>query len=910
MRQPPLTEAQRAVVAHDYGPALVFAVAGAGKTTAMVHRIERLVREAIFAPDQILATSFGKGNERDIHHSLRRWPHCRAVNVHTLHAVGRQIIALAQGYGHLMRWRLDNGGDADSAQSLLNATIDEARRRNVSFRLELDGPDRRDFLSYVDACKGNLRYADLEAVRLPPDALAVARQAPAPAGALSWYLDLYRLFEEVRRQRRAITFSDMLMTGWEALIRFPEVLEAVQARFRCVLVDEYQDINLAQSELLDLITAPERNYMAIGDDDQTIYEWRGASPRFILNFAERYQARRYLIADNFRCPAAPLVLANNVIAHNKQRAPKRLELSRGFQGQTSVHRHKDQAQMADHIVDRIRAHCRSGGALNDVAVLVRLNAQTPYIEQALIAADLAYRVSLPFYNRSEIQTMIHYVRLAWVERALQEGQKLTGPQKQSLADAWYTVYNRPKRYLSRDLRDLVLNAVIREGVAPTRALFMAAPRAPHEGVMERIEQLADDIAWLASRLDGPAYDALWRLDLRLDYRQFLRESSGFPQTGEGRAASVAAFTEYSRSRGSLLAFMGHIRELAAQKSGRAREGDAVTLSTIHGAKGLEWPVVFIAGCNQEMMPFQGSAAENMEEERRLFYVALTRSRRDLSLHYVKTEPPSQFLREAAARSVLPLVEATAATLEQDPATWEADDALVVASAVSNLHLERYFRRWWPASAERQQAVAQTMQRFFSAVAAKSEKQTEPVWELLGLHYGDGALWREIAPHVPEGADEFPGLEALLRQRSSGALSVAEETDASREPGAITPGMWVYSNAGWAQIKRIISRGGVVMEQSAEDASLRAIHAILRPDEDATMIEIDLVTRRIHFPWIKSLYTCTKCQSFSTPDSTLISRGHNRAAHGGVGARFRKERDTVRPLRQILYREGPPPNPLA
>ena len=911
MQQPPqLTDAQRAVVAHDHGPALVFAVAGAGKTTAMVHRIERLVRERIFVPDQMLATSFGKGNEEDIRRSLSRWPHCRLVNVHTLHAVGRQIIVLARRHAYLRRWRLD--GNADGVHSLLNATIAEAWRRNVPYRLELDGLDRRDFLSYVDACKGNLRYANLAAADLPPQALAVARQAPAPGGALTWYLDLYRLFEEVRYQRQAITFSDMLLTGWEALTRYPEVLEAVQGRFRCVLVDEYQDINLAQSEMLDLITQPDRHYMAIGDDDQTIYEWRGASPRFILNFAERYQARRYLIADNFRCPAGPLVLANNVIAHNQERAPKRLQLSRGFRGETTVLRHKDQAQMADHIVRRIRSVQSSGGTLNDIAVLVRLNAQTPYIEQALIAAGLPYRVSLPFYNRSEIQTLIHYVRLAWVEREMQEGKQLTTNQKQWFVDAWYNVYNRPKRYLSRELRDLVLSGVIRKGVPPTRALqFMAAPRAPHDGIMESIEQLADDIAWLAARLGGPAYDALWRLDLRLEYREFLRESSGFPQTGEGRAASVAAFTDYARDRGNLLAFMGHIRELAAQKIGRKEEGDAVTLSTIHGAKGLEWSVVFIAGCNQEMMPFQGSAAENMEEERRLFYVALTRTKRDLSLHYVKTEPPSQFLREAKVRQALPVVEAAAAALARDPAAWEADDALAVARAVSDLHLERYFGRWWDASPEHKQAVAQTMQRFFSAVAAESRSRDISVWELLGLRAQDRDIWQELALSTEPDVDDFPRLETLLTQlseRDAGARSGAEEAITNREPQTVTPGMWVHSDAGWGRIERIIGRDGVVLERSAK-GPIRYLYVTLRPSEDATPAEIDPVAGRIRFPQNNVLYTCTKCHAFSAPDSKVISKGHNRAAHGGVGARFRQEQKPERPLRQIFYRAGAPPDPL-
>ena len=404
-----LTEAQQAVVAHNHGPALVFAVAGAGKTTAMVRRVERLVREGVFPASQILATSFGKGNELDLRLKLAQWSHCRAVQVRTLHALGRRIILQAQQAGHWPEVRLnDNDNDSyDRDQRLLTIAIHEARQRMEPYAPELEGIDRQDFLSYVAACKGNLLYADLQRAALPAQAMMVAGEADAPSAVLDWYLDLYRLYEAVRLERGIVTFADMLLTGWETLVRFPDVRQAVQAQYQCVLVDEYQDINLAQSQILDQISAPHHNYMAIGDDDQTIYEWRGANPHFILDFAARYKARKYVIDDNFRCLAAPLVLANQVIAHNRQRAPKRLQLTRGFGGETLVEVHRDASIMAHEIVSKIHALHKKGWQWQDMAVLVRLNAQTPYIEQGLIAAEIPFRVSNPFYNRYEIRTLIY-----------------------------------------------------------------------------------------------------------------------------------------------------------------------------------------------------------------------------------------------------------------------------------------------------------------------------------------------------------------------------------------------------------------------------------------------------------------------------------------------------------------------
>lgn len=765
----PLTAAQQAVVAHDDGPALVFAVAGAGKTTAMVHRIERLVREGVFPAAQILATSFGKGNERDLRRQLDHWPHCRAVNVRTLHALGRSIIAEAQRAGHWAQLRLNHNGDEsyDLDQRLLTIAIHEARQRQESFAPELEAIDRHDFLSYVAACKGNLLYADLQQAALPPPALGVAGEAEAPNVALDWYLDLYRLYEAVRLQRGIVTFADMLLTGWETLLRFPDVRQTVQGRYQCVLVDEFQDINLAQSEILHQVTAPHRNYMAIGDDDQTIYEWRGADPYFILDFTSRYKAREYIIDDNFRCPAAPLVLANRVITHNRRRAPKRLQLTRGFDGETKVEVNRDAATMARAIVGKIRSLQADGLQWQDMAVLVRLNAQTPYIEQGLIAAEIPFRVSSPFYKRYEIRTLVYYVRLAWVERAVSGGRKLTAAQKSWFAEAWQAVYNRPKRYLSRQIHDLVNQAVLKRDASPVQALHLAVPQAPHDGVATNLQLLADDLAWLAESLDDDAAGALRELEMRLDFKTYLYESSGFPQTGEGRAAGVDALVDYARGKGTVLEFVQHLRQLARHKIGRDRRqaADAVVLSTIHGAKGLEWPAVFVAQCNQETMPFNGEHTENLEEERRLFYVALTRSSRHLYLHAVKSQPLSPFLGESGWRRVLPDLKETQKVLTRDPQSWQAEEALAVVRCVARYRLERYFDGWWSISSERRHAVASTLQRFLAAVAAQD------AWQALDLSPAAADLWRELAPGGKDiEGSTFPGLAPLLAKRGSKVTS--------------------------------------------------------------------------------------------------------------------------------------------
>ncbi len=895
-----LTDQQHAVVDHPLGPALVFAVAGAGKTTAMVHRIERLVREGVFAPERILATSFGAANVNDLKRALRTWPHCRTVDTRTLHSLGYDLVrrAIERGYVRLKP-------DTVEADHVLNLMLIEARRQAVAFVRELDGFDRRDLLDYISGCKGTLAYADLAQANLPAPALKLATQAEAPAGKLDWYLAAYRLFEQVRLQRGWLTFDDMLLTGWSVLVTHADLLAEAQARYACVLVDEFQDVNLAQSEILDLITQPHRNYMAIGDDDQTIYEWRNASPQFILDFPRRYQARTYLISDNFRCPAAPLMLANTLIAHNKQRQPKRLSLTRGFDGEASVFMFESVAQQARHIVDRIVALHQSGTPLNDFAVLVRLNAQTPYLEQQLIARGLPYRVSQPFYARAEIITLINYCRLAWGEQHIRSGQLFTQSQLQQFNDAWADVCNRPKRYITRELREQISGGVRALQQPLSRVLQQAAFSVERESLSEDLEELAEVIEWLSTQLDQPAQAVLRELDLRLDYQAFLRENSGFPQTGEGRALSVAAFIDYAHERGSVLDFLQHIRQLANQKIGQAASDgqDAVTLSTIHQAKGLEWPSVFVPDCNQGTLPFKSERDTNLEEERRLFYVAVTRTKRQLTISAIKSAEPSQFLRETDYASTLNAARFSHQLLAREPHTWQAAEVAAFLRHIADYHLERYFQTWWTAALDRQQAIAHTVQRLYLAA------HQHHVLSRLNLTADQLALWQAIAP-LPEGdtPSDFPGLDQF--RAPPPARRSPSRSSTHDEPKHIRAGMWLQSDVGWGRIERIVSTAGEVLTTIAPAQTEAHLLVTLRPHGEAESIFIDLTTKRIVFTEETTWFECTRCHRFISRDLNRVLNRHTRTAHDGIGARYRQVETMEWSLTTITYRAQSPENEWA
>ncbi len=737
-----LTEQQQAIVAHNHGPALVFAVAGAGKTTAMVHRIERLVREGIFAPEQLLATSFNKVANGEIEAKLRAWPHCRGVQVRTLHALGYLIVRHAAQSGGLPGFKAEQAKDEMQGleRQLLWKTLALAREQKVRFASQLGTLDQDDFLTYVGACKGNLRYADLALANLPASlksgARPVAQQAVAP-NELKWYLDLYKLYEQVRAGEGWITFDDMLMTGWELLVRQPAILEHFRSQFRCVLVDEFQDINLAQAELLDLLTYPHRNYMAIGDDDQTIYEWRGASPRFILDFEKRYKAGVYMMTDNFRCQAGQVALANRVIAHNRLRKSKQMRLTQGFEGTTQIHIEASLEQMGQSVARELAVHLQAGRSLRELAILVRIYAQTPPLEQALIAAQIPYEIvgGEPFYQRAELLHLLDYCHLGRLEQALTGG---TAPGRELLAQAkqaWQNVYNRPTRYLSRVLADRIATFVFGQGLPFSRALKAARNDLP-ERMVEQVDQLGDHLHWLAGALKkGQAANALLSdLDERLGYMAWLKASSGFPETGAAKAANVAALISYAQGKGTVEQLLAHLQQLA-QQAPRVKE-EAVTITTIFRAKGLEWPVVFVPNCNQGIIPHERNAS--VEEERRLLYVAITRARYTLHLHWLGNQPPSQFLLEAEWRKTLDAVAAIQRALSRDPSTWQAEEMLGLAVEAQRLQLDEYFRSWWNVPAEQKAKIANRVTRVLATIHQRN------LGKRLGVAGNAGAIWQALA----------------------------------------------------------------------------------------------------------------------------------------------------------------------
>jgi DNA helicase-2/ATP-dependent DNA helicase PcrA len=701
-----LTPEQRAIIEHGTGPALVFAVAGSGKTTTVAYRIDRLVRSAVFEPKKILATSFNKAAVGEIQKKLDQvnFGLAKRVTAKSLHALGYSVVQEAINQEYLL-----NAEFKEDALEVLSETV-KAARQTPSLKQLLDNIDREDFMAYLSDCKGNLRYADLQKAELPPQALKVATQASAPAN-LPWYLDLYRRFEAVRASRRWITYDDMLMSGWECLVRYPDLLRDFRNRYQCVIVDEFQDINLAQSEMVHEIVCEHLNYMAVGDDDQTIYEWRGASPRFILDFAKRYSAKKFIISDNFRSPISPVVLAAEVIRHNKNREPKHLSPTKGFTGKVLSHGCADSTQIATDMVNEI-CHLEDGDVnLKDMVILVRTFSQTTAFEPVLVARKIPYVIvgNLPFYRRREIVALINYLRLAVLEATLTRGEGLSSEAAMDLRAWWGSVYNYPTRYLSREAADHVRKRVVTEGVSLTRAALLASEEHAFQRFSDPLLQLSALIETIAKQLDEPAVNVLRELDRRLGYQEFLRSNSAFQESANAKVEGVKAFFRYAEDKGNVRQLLAEMEKLSSGAIEEGQEDPDLTgklrVTTIYRAKGGQWKHVFVPNCDDGTILL--ATSDNIEEERRLLYVALTRPLENVHVFWTKPHP-SAFLREADLDTVLhDLEHFEKVTRSADSYHPEADVAHQVAKRFS---LRRYLERWWSGDKSLAASIMKGMER--------------------------------------------------------------------------------------------------------------------------------------------------------------------------------------------------------
>ncbi len=663
---PPQLEAVR----HGDGPLLVLAGAGSGKTRVLTYRIADLIRARGVSPGQILAVTFtnkAAGEMRDRLAALLGPALARSLWIGTFHAVCSRILRRSGApIGVPPRFVIY---DEDDQRTLMREIL-----RNLDM-------DERQFPP--SAMLAEISRAKNELV----DHVAFASRAETFREEVIGRL--YAAYERRLAECRALDFDDLLGRAVQLFREHPPTLAEYQARFRHILVDEYQDTNHTQFVLVSLLARRHRNLCVVGDDDQAIYRWRGADVRNILEFERDYpEARVIALEQNYRSTKRILAAASAVIQHNPHRHAKTLWTDNPEGDAVALYEAFDGYDEARYVGEQIRARIAAGGRAGEVAILYRTNAQSRQFEEMFLRLGIPYQIvgGLRFYERAEIKDILAYLRLA-----------------QNPADeaSLRRVLNVPRRGIGDGTLRRLEAWAGGEGLTLWDALRRAGDAGVGPQVRRGIEEFVGIVDALAASASGhTAREVLERaLDLT-GYRRML-EAEGTDEAFDrlenlDELAAVAQEVEAMSGEGTLEAFLTHL-SLQTDIDTWEERADRVTLMTLHSAKGLEFPVVVLAGLEEGLFPHARALEQdaNLEEERRLCYVGMTRARSRLLLTYARQRTtygmsrpslPSRFLAEIPPEQLV-----RAATPRTPTGDWpEEEDRPVPVVAVGDVVRHKTF----------------------------------------------------------------------------------------------------------------------------------------------------------------------------------------------------------------------------
>ena len=645
---------QREAVLCTEGPLLVLAGAGSGKTRVLTHRIAHLVEDLNVAPWQIMAITFTNKAAAEMRERLQSLigGGARGMWVSTFHSMCVRILRTdCERVGFAKGFTIYD--DSDSKR-LVEQIMDELNIDKKRYPI----PALRNRISQA---KNDLQVAEVFAEKTSDQVGQVAAR-------------VYTRLQERLRQLNAFDFDDLLLYTWLLLKNHPDVLAAYQNRFRYLMVDEYQDTNHAQYVLTQLLAAAHKNIMVVGDDDQSIYSWRGADLRNILDFEKDYpEARVVKLEENYRSMGNILAAANAVIANNLTRKPKKLFTSKPAGDKISVYSATDERDEGRWIASEIEHQHGEGMSYNQIAVFYRTNAQSRMLEDMLMRAGVPYKLigGTRFFDRAEIRDVMAYLNL------------VVNPANDVAA---HRVINVPKRgigkttveyidYVAREtgitflqaaelcIADDQIRSATRKAIAEFVALIHEAQG--YAGDLRKVVEAIVDKAGLIRALEAEnSDDAAGRIEniqelfgVVDEYAQTHDDADALfePPTAEDAPEADDEPPVRTFQANSLPDFVEWVT-LRTDMDTVAEDGEAITMMTIHAAKGLEFDCVFVAGMEESLFPHGNSSqdSQGLEEERRLAYVAITRARKKLYLTNAFTRqifgqssanPPSRFIGE-------------------------------------------------------------------------------------------------------------------------------------------------------------------------------------------------------------------------------------------------------------------------
>ena len=649
-----LNDPQREAVLTTEGPLLVLAGAGSGKTRVLTYRIAHLIDDLGAEPWQILAITFTNKAATEMRERLMALvgPRSRGMWVSTFHAMCVRILRT----------------DAERIGFTRSFTIydtDDQKRLYKEVMAELDIDPKR---FPVNALMNRISQAKNELV-VPAE---FEKQAMDPVGKVA--ARVYTRLQERLKAANAFDFDDLLVYAYLLLKNHPDVLSAYQQRFRYIMVDEYQDTNHAQYEITRLLAAGHQNLMVVGDDDQSIYSWRGADIRNILEFEGDYPAAATVkLEQNYRSVGNILAAANAVIANNRQRKEKRLFTAAGDGDKISVYLASDERDEGRWIAGEIEKRRGEGVSYNNMAVFYRTNAQSRMLEDMLLRAGVPYRIvgGTRFFDRAEIRDVMAYLTLVVNPADDIAAKRVINVPKRGIGKATIERIDQFGRELNMPFLAAAELSIVDEDIRPAtrRAVgeFVQVLKngASYEGDLRKvIERIIDDAGLIEALQNEGTDEARGRVE---NIQEFLGVVDEFMETHDVEDADFAAPTAGGDPaaepvrvlRGDSLAdFIEWVR-LRTDLDTVTEDGQAVTLMTVHSSKGLEFDCVWVAGMEETLFPHMNSVgdAAAVEEERRLAYVAITRARKKLYLTCAQqrqifgqtsSNPTSRFIQEIPA----------------------------------------------------------------------------------------------------------------------------------------------------------------------------------------------------------------------------------------------------------------------
>ena len=612
-----LNEQQKKAVLYNEGPLLVLAGAGSGKTKVLTTKIAYLIEEKEIEPYHILAITFTNKAAKEMKDRVFNLigDYARSIQISTFHSFGLRLLrenCEALGYDK-------NFVIMDSDDSL---TVVKKILKDNNYDHKVYNP--RAIRNKISSCKNELMTPEL-----------YERYATSEYEKVA--LEVYQKYEKKLKQNNSVDFDDLLILPIKLFKENPSILQKYQEKFQYILIDEYQDTNQAQYILTKMLSAKYRNIMVVGDDFQSIYSFRGANYKNILNFEKDYQdAKTILLEQNYRSTGNILKAANDVIKHNRERKDKNLWTENEEGEKIKYYRAFNERDEAQYTIRKIKELVNKEIAYKDIAILYRTNAQSRIIEEEMLKENLPYRVvgSFYFYNRKEIKDLIAYLRLIHNDK---DNVSLT------------RVINTPKRGIGLKTIQNITERADSLGVSMYDAISSGKELAFKETI-EDLKKVSENIT-LTELIDKVLDTTGMREELE-------KENSLESEVRLENLEEFKSITKAFEEKEGLISLEDFLLEISLVSDVEEYKDDdnRINLMTIHSVKGLEFDHVFIVGLEEGIFPHINSLMENseLEEERRLCYVAITRAKKDL--HLVNTRcrtlfgkdqvnPTSRFLAE-------------------------------------------------------------------------------------------------------------------------------------------------------------------------------------------------------------------------------------------------------------------------